>query len=74
MLEVDTIKFAAQKAGIKPHTAYNILYRIRQKYKKYRGFVNTIDAQKRRGGLFKMALTDRMSAGPPVVEEEWVEE
>lgn len=71
MLRVDTVKLAAYKAGITPHTAYNILYRLRKSYRHCRGRANAIDAQKRRGGLFKMVLTDRMSAGPPADEEEW---
>lgn len=56
MLGVESVKMAALKAGITPHTAYNMLYRIRQKYKQSRGYVNVIDAQKRRRGLFRKVL------------------
>lgn len=63
MIGVDSVKHAAQKIGIKPHTAYNILYRMRKSYRFSRGRVNTIDAQKKRGRLFKLVLSGRMTEG-----------
>lgn len=53
MLNVESVKMAALELGITTHTAYNVIYRMKQKYKKFRGYVNTLDAQKRRGGLIK---------------------
>jgi len=56
MLDVDTVKLASGRAWITIHTAYNILYRMREKYTKSRGYVNVVDAQKRRGKLFRKVL------------------
>jgi Mn-dependent DtxR family transcriptional regulator len=58
--QVATVKMAAHRIGIKPKTAYNVLYRLRKKYVAARHFVNYIDAQKRRHDKLAMVLTDRM--------------
>lgn len=70
MIDSVSVKEAALKCGIKPKTAYNLLYSLRKKYRKARTFVNTIDAQKRRSSLFKMVLTDRVSVEEKQLEEE----
>lgn len=53
MLDVESVKMAALELGITAHTAYNVIYRMKEKYRKGRGYANTLDAQKRRGGLIK---------------------
>lgn len=70
MIDCISVKQAAQKAGFKPRTAYNLLYSLRKKYRRARKFVNTIDAQKRRSKLFKMVLTDRLTAEEKLLDEE----
>ena len=42
-----TVKDASQSLGISERTAYNMLYRIRRKYKRARDFVNTILAYRK---------------------------
>jgi molybdenum-dependent DNA-binding transcriptional regulator ModE len=68
-----SVKEASTKIGISYKTAYNTLYRLRQKYIKYRAYVNKIDAQKRRSKLLRMVLTSRLGQEEEVEpeEEEW---
>jgi FixJ family two-component response regulator len=54
-----TLKEAALKLGIEPQTLYNFFYNLRRKYDKCRGWVNAIEAQKRRSRLLRLALTPR---------------
>jgi len=70
MIDSVSIVEAADKIGMSRKTAYNLLYSLRKKYAKARAFVNYVDAQKRRGKLFKMVLTDRVSIEEKLLEEE----
>jgi molybdenum-dependent DNA-binding transcriptional regulator ModE len=66
-----SVKEAASRIGISYKTAYNTLYRLRQKYVKARAYVNKIDAQKKRGKLLRMVLTSRLGQEEEVeIEEE----
>ena len=56
----DTVAFAARTIGLKPKTAYNMMYRLRRKYLKARRFVNFIEGNKRGNPLIKMVMTSRM--------------
>lgn len=60
MKEWDTVANAAQEVGIAPKTAYNMLYRLRAKYRKARRFVNFMEAQKRNSDTIRMVMTSRM--------------
>lgn len=55
----DTVAFAAQSIGFKPKTAYNMLYRLRQKYLKARRFVNFVEGSKRGCPTIRMVMTSR---------------
>jgi len=57
-----TVKGAALKLGISPRAAYNLLYKLRNKYVKARKIVNFVDSQKRRDKRIRMVLTDRVVA------------
>ena len=54
------VKEAAESIGITVRTAYNMLYRLRNKYLKAQTFVNTILAQKRRSPLLNRVLTKKV--------------
>ena len=67
----DTVAHAAQEIGISAKTAYNMLYRLRIKYRKARRFVNFIEASKRGSETLRMVLTSRMDlAKAPEKEDE----
>jgi predicted DNA-binding protein YlxM (UPF0122 family) len=70
MIDSVSIVEAAEKIGMSRKTAYNLLYSLRKKYAKARAFVNYVDAQKRRGQLFKRVLTDRISVEEKELETE----
>lgn len=55
-----SVKDACKKLRISSKTAYNMLYRLRQKYVKARAFVNKIEAQKRRSETLRKVLTIRV--------------
>jgi len=48
---------AAQELGLSVRTLYNVLYRIRNKYRKARLFVNTILAYRRKDRILARVLT-----------------
>lgn len=58
-VEVISVKDAARKMGVTDSTAYNMLHRIRRKYKDGRKTVNTILNYKRRSPLLEKILEAR---------------
>lgn len=70
-----TVKGAAQSLGIAAQTLYNWQSNLKKRYKKRRGWINSILAQTRRGGCLENLLTERNRMAPPdSEEEEWEEE
>jgi len=67
----DTVKNAAQHLGIAPSTLYNWRYNLKNKYKRYRGWVNAVIAQKKRGGLVRDFLTEKQPLKKIEEEETW---
>jgi len=65
IVEVDSIKTAASALGISPATIYNILYRLREKQRKARLFINRL-LPYRRHRLLKKVLAPKLT----VQEEE----
>lgn len=63
--EKDTVKAAASSLGISPRTAYDMLYRIRNRYVIARGFINTILAYRKKSPRLEMILTKKV----PLPEE-----
>jgi hypothetical protein len=62
----DTIKMAATEGlGIDPQTLYNFLYNLKRKYRKRRGWINAIIAQKRRSSLIHSVLTEKVPLERP---------
>ena len=70
----DSVKAAAQFMGISPGTLYNRRKDLRKRYRKRRGWINSILAQTRRGGCLKNLLTQRNKMQPPDSEEDLDEE
>jgi DNA-binding NarL/FixJ family response regulator len=70
--EWDSVKSAASQLRISERTAYNMLYRIRNKYRKARGFINTILAFRRKSVRLDQVLTKRVPM--EALEEEEAEE
>ena len=67
----DTIKMAAtQGLGIDPQTLYNFLYNLKIKYRKRRGWINSVIAQKRRSNLIKDVLTEKTTLKLPDMEDD----
>jgi DNA-binding NarL/FixJ family response regulator len=58
--EWDSVKAAATQLRISERTAYNMLYRIRNKYRNARGFINTILAYRRKSARLDQVLTKRV--------------
>jgi len=58
-VEVISLKDAARKMGVTDSTAYNMIHRIRRKYKESRKTVNTILNYKRRSSLLEKVLEVR---------------
>lgn len=55
-----SVRDACKKLRMSPKTAYNMLYRLRQKYVRARALVNKIEAQKRRSETLRKVLTIRV--------------
>jgi hypothetical protein len=58
--EYDSVKAAAVHSQISERTAYNVLYRIRNKYKYARGFINTILAYRKKSLRLDQVLSKRV--------------
>lgn len=52
-----SVKKAAKKIGITPRTAYNLLYRMRQKKKQGLGYSNNLNNWREKSPLLKKVLT-----------------
>ena len=65
-----TIKAAAGSLGIEAQTLYNWKSELKLRYKKKRGWINSVLAQTRRGGCLKNLLKVRKQMAPPDSEEE----
>ena len=68
----NTIKGAALHLGIDPQTLYNWKAHLKRRYRKNRGWINSVLAQTRRGGCLENLLTERNKMQPPD-SEEWPE-
>ena len=66
----NTMKAAAASLGIEAQTLYNWKSELKIRYKKKRGWINSILAQTRRGGCLKNLLQVRKQMAPPDSEEE----
>ena len=55
------VKDAAQALGISPRSAYNILYRLRNKYALARVYINQLLAYRRKSPVLEKVLTKRVS-------------
>lgn len=58
--EWDSVKSAATHIQISERTAYNVLYRIRNRYKYARGFINTILSYRKRSPRLDLVLSKRV--------------
>lgn len=66
LAQYDTIKTAATKGlGIEPQSLYNFLYNLKKRYRKRRGWINAIIAQKRRSSLIDNVLTEKVPLEKP---------
>lgn len=61
-----TVRFAAVHLHISVKTAYNVLYRIRNKYRWARGYCNNIMNWRRKSRRLEQVLTKKI----PMVDEE----
>jgi len=69
-----TVKEAAISLGISPRTAYNVLFRIRRKYRKARDLVNTIIGYRRSDGYLDRLLALRQPLWREIKRLEKLEE
>jgi len=67
--QFDTVKAAATFLGISPGTLYNRRMNIRKRYRKRRGWINSVLSQIRRGGSLTNLLTQRNKMAPPDSED-----
>lgn len=58
--EWDTVKGAAGNLQISERTAYNMLYRIRNRYKYARGFINTVLNYRKKSPRLDQVLSKRV--------------
>jgi FixJ family two-component response regulator len=70
LAEHDTIKSAAVALGISAQTLYNFLYNLKRKYRKRRGWINSIISQKRRNELIRDVLSEKVELQEPGSEED----
>jgi transposase-like protein len=59
LVKYNSIKEASKALGTSPQTLYNWLYQFRNKYKKRRGWVNSVLAQRRRTNFMRKILSER---------------
>lgn len=64
----DTVKAAAHHLRVSPQTLYNWRTNMRKRYRKWRGWINSVLSQTRRGGSLKDFLTERNKMEPPESE------
>lgn len=66
LAQYDSIKTAATEGlGIEPQSLYNFLYNLKRKYRKRRGWINAVIAQKRRSDLIHSVLTEKVELEKP---------
>jgi hypothetical protein len=58
--ECDSVRTAASHCQITARTAYNMLYRIRNRYQYARGFINTILAYRKKSLRLEQVLSKRV--------------
>lgn len=58
--EYDTVANAAEHRQISARTAYNMLYRIRNRYQYARGFINTILNYRKKSSRLEQVLSKRV--------------
>lgn len=58
--EFGSVKSAAVSVGLTARQAYNVLYKLRRRYIKYRLFTNFIDSGKKPHDRLRMVLVNRM--------------
>ena len=69
-----TVKKAAQSIGMSERTAYNMLYKIRKKYRKARDLVNNIISYRRSDGYLDKLLALKQPLWKEIKELEKEEE
>jgi len=69
-----TVKEAAQSIGMSKRTAYNMLYKIRKKYRKARDLVNNIISYRRSDGYLDKLLALKQPLWKEIKELEKEEE
>lgn len=65
-----SVKDAAAAMGISVRTAYNMLYKLRKKYRKQRGFVNAILSYRRTSGHLNKLLSTKQPLWKEIKELE----
>jgi len=69
-----TVKEAAQSIGLSPRTAYNMLFKIRRKYRRARRLVNQIIAYRKADGYLDRLLALREPLWKQIKEQEKIEQ
>ncbi len=70
LAQYDSIKTAALHLGISAQTLYNFLYLLKKKYRKRRGWINSVIAQKKRNELLRDVLSEKVELQAPEETEE----
>ena len=65
-----SVKDGAVALGISPNTAYNMIYRIRKKYREARNFINTILTYRRTSSLLDVVLSIKQPLWKEIKEME----
>jgi len=65
----DTVKAAAKSLGIAESTLSNWKSAIKKRYRKRRGWINSVLAQRNRGGSLANLLNERNKMAPPDSED-----
>lgn len=64
MARFNSIKAAAAHLGVTPSTLYNWRNKLKQRYKDRRGWINAIEAQRRRSENINKIFSERRSIEP----------
>ena len=68
-----SVKQAAQSIGMSERTAYNMLYKIRKKYRKARELVNAVLSYRRSDGYLDRLLALKQPLWKEIKEQEKIE-